>query len=112
MTLETELHSQLRRLEQQIRWQMQKADALAALPEHQGRRISRILVLRNTHAIRDVVKAGAATLATAYPARSRDAVESLRSGVAWPGPAIAWMTLDGGRARLLDAPPRGIPVGR
>jgi transcriptional regulator with XRE-family HTH domain len=111
-TIETELHSQLRRLEQQIRWQMQKADGLAALPEHQGRRVDRLLVLRNTQAMRDVVRAGAATLAAAYPARSRDAVEALRSSGAWPGSAIAWMTIDGARARLLDAPPRGINVGR
>ena len=112
VTVETELHSQLRRIEQQVRWQTQKADALASQPDQHGRSVSRLLVLRNTHAIRVVVTAGTATLAAAYPARSRDAVDSLRSGVAWPGSAIAWMTIDGGRARLLDTPPRGITVGR
>ena len=111
-TLETELHSQLRRLEQQVRWQAQKGDALAALPDQRGRTISRLLVLRNTQATRDAVKAGAATLAAAYPARTAEAVASLPHGEAWAGPAVVWMTIDGGAARLLDAPPRGISVGR
>ena len=64
-TVATELHSQLRRLEQQIRWQTQKADALATHADQQGRSVSRLLVLRNTQAIRDAVRAGAATLAAA-----------------------------------------------
>jgi transcriptional regulator with XRE-family HTH domain len=111
-TVETELHSQLRRLEQQVRRQAQKADALAALPEQQGRAVSRLLVLRNTQAIRDALKAGAAALGAAYPARTADAVAAVRNGTRWPGPAVAWMTVEQGRARLLDAPPRGISVGR
>ena len=111
-TVATELHSQVRRVEQQIRWQVQKADALASQADQQGRSISRLLVLRNTQATRDVVRAAAATFAAAYPARTADAVTSLRHGTAWPGPAIAWMRIDGGGARLLDGPPRGIAVGR
>ncbi len=111
-TVATELHSQVRRVEQQLRWQMQKADALALQADQQGRSVSRLLVLRNTQATRDVVRAAAATFAAAYPARTADAVTSLRHGTPWPGPAIAWMRIDGGGARLLDGPPRGIAVGR
>ena len=46
----SELQSQLRRIEQQIRWSVQKADALAALAEFEGARVSRLLVVRNTAA--------------------------------------------------------------
>jgi transcriptional regulator with XRE-family HTH domain len=111
-TVATELHSQLRRVEQQVRWQAQKADALAALPDQQGRHVGRLLVLRNTQAMRDVVRAAAVSLAAAYPARSSDAVTSLRGETPWPGAAVAWMNVEAGRARLLDGPPRGVAPGR
>lgn len=111
-TVSTELHSQLRRVEQQVRWATQKADAVAALPEQLGRRTSRLVVLRNTAAMRDVVRAASATLGAAYPARTCDAVGALTEDTAWPGAAIAWMNVGGGVARLLGGPPRGIQVGR
>ena len=111
-TVATELHSQVRRVEQQIRWQAQKADAIASQPDQQGRSVSRLLVLRNTKATRDVVGAAAATFAAAYPAPAAGAVASLREGAPWPGAAIVWMRVDGSETRLLDAPPRGIAVGR
>ncbi|HKF85834.1 MAG TPA: helix-turn-helix domain-containing protein, partial [Candidatus Limnocylindrales bacterium] len=111
-TVATELHSQVRRVEQQIRWQTQKADALASQPDQAGRTMSRLLILRNTQANRDTARAAAETFGAAYPARTRDAVASLREGSAWPGPAIAWVRVEGEGGRLLDAPPRGIAVGR
>lgn len=111
-TIETEIHGQMRRLEQQVRWQAQKTDALAALLDQQGRTVSRLLVLRNTQAMRDVVKAGAGTLGAAYPAPTAAAVAALRADGTWPGSAVVWMAIEDGRARLLDAPPRAISVGR
>jgi hypothetical protein len=111
-TVATELHSQLRRVEQQVRWQGQKADGLAALPEQQGRDVSRLLVLRNTEATRDAVRAAEGTLRAAYPGRTADAVASLREGARWPGPTIAWMVVEAGNATLIDGPPRGVLVGR
>ncbi len=39
VSVETELHSQVRRVEQQVRWQGQKADGLSMLPGHEGRRV-------------------------------------------------------------------------
>lgn len=111
-TVATELHSQVRRVEQQIRWQVQKTDALALQPDQQGRSVSRLLLLRNTQATRDVVRAAGGSFAAAYPARTADAVASLRDGAPWPGAAIARMRLDGGDAHLLDRPPRGVAVGR
>jgi transcriptional regulator with XRE-family HTH domain len=111
-TIETEVHSQVHRVEQQVRWQRQKADALALRPDQEGRAVSRLLVVRNTHANRDAIRAGKGIIDAAYPARSTEAVASLRGLSPWPGAAIAWMTVEGGRARLLDGPPRGVEVGR
>ena len=108
----TELNSQLRRVEQQIRWSTQKADALAALPEFAGERVGRLLVVRNTAAMRDVVRTAAGTLSAAYPARAVDALASLTGEAPWPGAAMIWANVEGGRARILDGAPRGIVVGR
>jgi hypothetical protein len=112
VSVETELHSQVRRVEQQVRWQGQKADGLSMLPGHEGRVVSRLLVLRNTQANRDAIRAARGIIEGAYPARTADAVAALRGGSRWPGAAIAWMTVEGGRGRLLDGPPRGVSVGR
>ena len=108
----TEIHSQLRRVEQQVRWAAQKTDALAALPDLEGREVGRLLVVRNTAAMRDAVRAGAGTLAAACPARVEEALASLRGTVPWPGAALIWAAVERGHARLLEGPPRGIAVGR
>ena len=108
----TELQSELRRVEQQIRWSVQKADALAATPELAGDRVSRLLVVRNTAAMRETVRAAARTLAAAYPARAADAVASLTADRPWPGAALLWANVEPGQARILDGPPRGVTVGR
>ena len=108
----TELQSQLRRVEQQVRWSAQKADALAALPELNGERVGRLLVVRNSAAMREVVRSAAHTLAAAYSARAADAFASLTGGAPWPGAAILWANVERGRATILDGPPRGITVGR
>ena len=108
----TELHSQIRRVEQQIRRSVQKADALAAMPEFTGQRVGRLLVVRNTAALRDVGRAATHTFAAAYPARAEDALASLAGTKPWPGAAVLWANVERGRAALLDGPPRGIQVGR
>jgi len=104
----TELQSRLHRVEQQLRWHQQKADALATLPEYAERRISRLLVLRSTQAMRDAVRSAAGTLAAAYPADPQVAVAALRGQASWPGSAILWMNVKGGVATLLEGPPRGV----
>jgi hypothetical protein len=108
----TELQSELRRVEQQIRWSVQKANALASTPELAGDRVSRLLVVRNTAAMRETVRAAARTLAAAYPARATDAIASLASDRSWPGAALLWANVERGEARILDGPPRGVTVGR
>jgi transcriptional regulator with XRE-family HTH domain len=113
----TELQSELRRLEQQIRWSHEKADALRSasiwrFPEP-GPTVDRILIVRNTRTNRAIAERFARTLATEYPARTIDAYRALTTAAApWAGSAILWVTIDGDNARLLDGPPRGVSVGR
>jgi hypothetical protein len=74
---------------------------------------SRLLVLRSTREMRDLVNRFEATLRAAYPARTVDVVLALTTGDApWPGAGIIWMRVRGGRAELLPAPPRGVRLGR
>jgi transcriptional regulator with XRE-family HTH domain len=111
----TEVYSELRRLEQQIRWSSEKAGALgssALVGAGPPPAVSRLLILRSTTATREVARAFEATLRAAYPARSADVMDALRTGAAWPGPGIVWIRIAGDRVELLDAPPRGVTIGR
>lgn len=110
--VEAELHSQLRRVEQQLRWSQAKAEALAiSLPP--GTEMHRLLVLRSTEATRHLVAVNQTLFATAFPASVRDAYAALRDpALRWPGDVLLWATVASGRALILPAPPRGIRVGR
>ena len=90
----TEIQSDLRRLEQLIRWSEAKAasvpswdgwDHLGSTPE-----ISRLLVVRDTRATRQVVHEFRRLLRGAYPADASDALASLSGAAPWPGPALLW----------------------
>jgi hypothetical protein len=111
----TEAYSELRRLEQQIRWSAEKAAALGSSnlvrpgPEPI---VSRLLILRSTTATRRIGRDFAATMHAAYPARTVDVVSALRDDAPWPGPGIAWIRIEGERVELLDGPPRGVQLGR
>jgi len=115
-----ELHSDLRRLEQQLRWASEKAaslpsaDAWAFLTEGgSNAEISPLLVLRSTRTTRDLARAFERTLATAYPARIDEAVAALvHADRPWPGAALIWTEVTNDRARILPTPPRGVPLGR
>lgn len=113
-----EVQSELRRLEQQVRWGAEKADGLAqrlvrdggASAEH---RVSRLLILRSTVATREVARRYGATLAAAYPARTETVVRALTSPKAhWPDAGIVWMHVEGGNATFMRFPPRGVDLGR
>lgn len=106
-----ECHSELRRLELVLRRLAEKTTALREL-HGADRAVSSLLLLRSTRATRQVASLYAATLAAALPAKSADAVAALKGHAPWPGAAIVWMELAGGRARLLDGPPRSVRVGR
>jgi transcriptional regulator with XRE-family HTH domain len=115
----SEIQSEVRRLEQQIRWHREKELSLPsadlwwfANPDG-GAATSRMLVLRSTTATRELANRYTATLRAAYPARTRELIAALLTHDApWPGPGIAWMRVEGGVARLLDGPPRGVGLGR
>jgi transcriptional regulator with XRE-family HTH domain len=113
-----EVQSELRRLEQQIRWSAEKADGLATrLEESDGsgtrHPVSRLLVLRSTETTREIARQYETTLATAYPARCQDVVRALTTSSApWPGAGVVWMNLHGRQATLMGFPPRGVALGR
>jgi transcriptional regulator with XRE-family HTH domain len=104
-----EAQSELRQIEQQLRWFAEKADAIASTGD---RPASRLLILRSTELTREIARRYAATLQTAYPARASDVVDALTGDAPWPGDGIVWMRLEHGHAELLRHPPRGVPVGR
>ncbi len=83
-----ELESDLRRVEQLIRWSGEKAGAIGA-----G---SRLLVVRWTRTNREIVASARRLLREAYPADPIDALESLTGTTAWPGPAMIWARIDRG----------------
>ena len=105
----TEAQSELRLLEQQVRWSGAKAEALAEARQHQ---VSRLLLLRNTRGMRAVVAEHAEMIRSAYPAPAADAHASLTGERPWPGAAILWADVDAGHARVRATPPRGITSGR
>lgn len=104
-----EAQSELRRLEQQLRWSRAKTDALA---EARGRPASRLLLLRSTRTTRAVAAEYAATIGSAFPARTADAYAALVGEEPWPGDAIVWCRVERGQTRVLPQPPRGIAIGR
>jgi transcriptional regulator with XRE-family HTH domain len=115
-----EVHSEIRRLEQQIRWAREKSEALPSaeawsmlLAGAPTVPVSRMLVLRSTRANRELVNAFESTFRAAYPARAADAVRALRDPtVPWPGPVLIWARTAAGVATILDRPPRSVAVGR
>jgi transcriptional regulator with XRE-family HTH domain len=117
-TIACEVYSELRRLEQQVRWSAEKADGLAARrseqnPSAPAGEIARLLVLRSTIATREIARRYHATLAAAYPCRTRDAVLALTTPSArWPGPAIVWMHHHGTDTTLMGFPPPHVLHGR
>jgi transcriptional regulator with XRE-family HTH domain len=99
----SELQSELRRLEQLVRWQRAKAESLPSWEgwTHLGSPpVSRLLVVRRTRATREVAMAFARQLRAAYPAHPDDAMAALTGTAAWPGAALAWMVVEHGDARL------------
>jgi transcriptional regulator with XRE-family HTH domain len=108
-------HSLLHTVERQLRWAGQKADALPSArgfpwADHpETPRISRLLLLPDTAAMRELVATLPAVFSAAYPAATEAAVEALTTGTGrWPGDAIVWVRLDGAATRLLADSPRGI----
>jgi transcriptional regulator with XRE-family HTH domain len=114
-----ELESDLRRLEQQIRWGREKAESLPSSDlwpflvsdRPEPRRIARLLVLRSTRTSRTMAKDLRATFEAAFPADPARILEALRSPDApWPGDGLLWVYVEGSEGRLLERRPRGLGV--
>ena len=110
-TVACECHSELRRVELILRRQAEKADALGSQFAG-GPPASSLLAIRSTETSRAIARTYEATLSAAFPARAADALAALTGNAPWPGPAVIWMDVEAGRARLLDGPPRGVRLGR
>jgi transcriptional regulator with XRE-family HTH domain len=105
LAVAAELQSELRRLEQLIRWSCEKA---ASLPSWDGwdsfgdePRIDRLLVVRRTRATREVAAAHERQLRVAFPAHPDDALAALTGTAPWAGPAMVWSVIDTRGARLV-----------
>jgi transcriptional regulator with XRE-family HTH domain len=112
----TEVHSDLGRLEQQLRWAQDKAASLAS--SELWRQVdgepetSSLLVLRSTQRTRALAQRFPEILASLYPARAADVLRAVTSDGAWPGPGLLWARVDGEQVTFLSRPPRGVTVGR
>jgi hypothetical protein len=111
IVIATEVQSEMRRLEQQLRWSHEKAESLASSDfwrfVERTPKIDQVLILRSTRANRELARRFSETLAVAYPASPIDAFRAFaRPDVEWPGSALLWASVEGDAARILDRPPR------
>jgi transcriptional regulator with XRE-family HTH domain len=111
-----EIQSELRRLEQQLRWSNEKAESLPSADFWRfvdgAPRIDRLLILRSTRTNRQLAERFAETLRVAYPASPIEAYRALTTpDVSWPGSALLWAEVEGDAARVRDRPPRGVMTG-
>ncbi|HSK53440.1 MAG TPA: helix-turn-helix transcriptional regulator [Clostridia bacterium] len=112
-----ESESDVRRVEQHLRWSQDKARSLpssdlwgytVAQRGHEPA-ISRLLVLRATRSNRELVRDLEATFRTAYPADPAAVRRALMTADApWPGAGMLWAVVEGGSARILDRNPPGL----
>ena len=99
-----EIQSDLRRIEQLLRWFPSKA---ASLPSWEGwaqlgevGSVSQLLIVRSTRATRTIGREFERQLAAAYPAHPADAIAALTGGARWPGAALVWVDLRSDRVRF------------
>jgi transcriptional regulator with XRE-family HTH domain len=112
-----EVQSELRRLEQQIRWSHEKAGSMPSADFWRfiegTPRVDQLLVLRSTRTNRQLAERFSETLTVAFPADPIAAYRSLTTpDVAWPGSALLWASVDGDSARILERPPRSVKLER
>jgi transcriptional regulator with XRE-family HTH domain len=116
LAVATEVHSQVRRLEQQVGWAQLKSESLPSADfwrfESAEPAVSRLLVLRSTRATRDAAARFEETLRAAYPAPATDVFAALKGEAPWPGAGLLWADVTGATVRILERPPRGVRIGR
>ena len=101
----TEIQSDLRRLEQLLRWFPEK---VSSLPSWEGwARIgtvattSQLLIVRSTRTTRQIGREFERQLAAAYPAHPADAIAALTGTAPWPGSALIWAEIERDRVRFI-----------
>ena len=116
VVIATEVHSQVRRLEQQQGWADLKAESLPSADfwRHLEREpaVRQLLVLRSTRATRELAKQFESTLRAAYPARATVLFAALTGDENWLANGLLWADVTGPAVRILDRPPRGVSLGR
>ena len=101
----TEIQSDLRRLEQLLRWFPEK---VASLPSWEGwahlgtvTTTSQLLIVRSTRATRTIGREFERQLAAAYPSHPADAIAALTGTGPWPGAALVWAEIERDRVRFI-----------
>lgn len=109
LVVAAEIESDMRRIEQTLRWSKEKTEALPswsgwpALLGGGGEapRVSRLLIVRRTRANERIAREFGQQLALAYPAHPEDALAALRGEGAWPGNALLWAQIGKDQVRFL-----------
>jgi transcriptional regulator with XRE-family HTH domain len=100
----TEIESELRRVEQLVRWSKEKADSLPSWdgwPRLPGAPVvSQLLIVRRTRATIEVGREFERQLRLAWPAHPADALASLAGTAGWPGASLIWATKESTKVRL------------
>jgi hypothetical protein len=104
LVIAVEVESDIRRIEQMVRWAKAKADALRSSEgwsTDAETTISQLLVVRHKRSTRKTAAEFAAQLALAYPAHPQDAMSALTGTTAWPGSALVFARIDADQVRFL-----------
>ncbi len=104
LLIAVEVESDIRRIEQLVRWARMKADSLPSWegwPRDSSPTVSQLLLVRRTRATRQIALEFAGQLALAYPAHPEDALRALTATAPWPGPALVWVQIEATRVDFL-----------
>jgi transcriptional regulator with XRE-family HTH domain len=110
-----EVHSQVRRLEQQQGWARMKAESLPSADFWRftdSPTVGLLLVIRSTRATRELARRFEATMRAAYPAPAAEVFAALTGTGSWRGNGMLWAEVTRDAVRILDRPPRGVMPGR
>jgi transcriptional regulator with XRE-family HTH domain len=102
-----EVHSQVRRLEQQLGWARMKAESLPSADFWRfadSPTVGQLLVVRSTRATRELARRFEATLRAAFPASVADAFATLVGSSPWPGDGLLWADVTGDAVRIPRSP--------
>ena len=111
----TEVHSQVRRLEQQLGWARLKAESMPSADFWRfadSPTVGQLLVIRSTRATRELARRFETTLRAAYPAPAAEVFAAVTGDGTWPGDGLLWADVTDDAALILDRAPRGVALGR